>query len=102
MAGVVGHDGYGVDARVHFGDRSAPVNCGRQTCLLAEAIKCELRRVDIAYPSKAASVVGYISERLKKLGQGEAPELDFQIAILSFVLAFVDDIFSMVLNTTFK
>ena len=98
MAGLISHDGYGVDTRVQFGDREAPVNCGRQTCLLAEAIKRELRRLDIAYPSKAASVIAYLAERLAKLGQGTLPELDFLVEALAFVLAFVDDISGMVIN----
>ena len=60
MAGYVGKDGYGVDTRVQFGDRSAPVLCGRHSALLAYAIKLELRRLDLAYPSHKQSVIDYV------------------------------------------
>ena len=97
MAGTVDRDGYGFDPRVQFGDRAAPVLCGRQTCLLADAIKRELRRLDIAYPSVDGAVIAYVAERLAKL-QAEAPAIDFIVAALFFVLAFVDDVSGMIVN----
>ena len=95
MACYVGDDGYGVDTRVQFGDRSAPILCGRQTCLLADAIKRELRRLDLEYPSQAASVIAYIAARL---GQMELSILDFCVAALFFILMFVDDAAAWVIN----
>jgi hypothetical protein len=97
MAGTIDQDGYGVDPRVQFGDRSAPVLCGRQTCLLTDAIRRELRRLDLAYPSREASVIEYVAERLAKLESGAA-ELDFVVGALYFMLAFVDDISAMIIN----
>ena len=97
MAGTIDRDGYGFDPRVQFGDRAAPVQCGRQTCLLADAIKRELRRLDLTYPSKVATVNAYVAERTTKLRPG-ASEIDFTVAALSFILAFVDDIAGMVID----
>lgn len=92
MAGYIGKDGYGVDTRVQFGDRSAPVLCGRQSALLAYAIKLELRRLDLAYPSHVQSVLDYAERRINAQGQNTAPtELDFVIAALFFFLIYVDD-----------
>ena len=96
MAGYVGADGYGYDPRCQFGDKCAPVLCGRQTCLLAEAIKRELRRLDLAYPSKAASIIAWIADRLA--GRDAGGPLDFTITALFFFLMFVDDTAAMVLN----
>ena len=95
MAGYVGDDGYGVDPRVQFGDRSAPILCGRQTCLLADAVKRELRRLDLEYPSKAASVIAYVAARI---GQTDQRLDDFCIAALFFFLMFVDDAAAWVIN----
>lgn len=92
MAGYVGKDGYGVDTRVQFGDRSAPVLCGRQSALLAHAIKLELRRLDLAYPSRVQSIIDYIVRRVSAAGSSDAPpELDFVRAALFFFLIYVDD-----------
>ena len=92
MAGYVGKDGYGVDTRVQFGDRSAPVLCGRQSALLAYAIKLELRRLDLAYPSHVQSVLEYVARRLNAKSKSEVPaELDFLIAALFFFQIYVDD-----------
>ena len=92
MAGYVGKDGYGIDTRVQFEDRSAPVLCGRQSTLLAYAIRLELRRLDLAYPSHKQSVIDYFIRRLNAGGQSEVPaELDFVIAALFFFLIYVDD-----------
>ena len=50
MSGFVHADGYGADERVQFGQREAPVLCGRQSCFLVWAIRRELDRLDAAYP----------------------------------------------------
>lgn len=91
MAGYVGKDGYGIDTRVQFGDRSAPVLCGRQSALLAHAVKLELRRLDLAYPSCVPSVLEYIKRRLNADTQSVSAEHDFVIAALFFFLIYVDD-----------
>ena len=92
MAGVVGKDGYGVDPRVQFGDRSAPVLCGRQSALLAHAVKIELRRLDLAYPSQAETVIEFLERRLGANSSRDQPaERDFVVAALFFFLIYVDD-----------
>eukprot|EP00966_Prymnesium_polylepis_P165871 3834154-Prymnesium_polylepis.1 len=54
MSGFCHHDGFGVDERVQFGQREAPVLTGRQSCFILEvvwAIRRELRRLDAEYPT---------------------------------------------------
>jgi len=53
MSGFVHLDGFGFDPRIQFefGQREAPVLCGRQSCFLVWAIQRELARLDEAYPA---------------------------------------------------
>jgi hypothetical protein len=87
MSGFVHGDGYGVDERVQFGQREAPVLCGRQSCFVAWAIRRELRRLDAAYPSRHEAVLAWLEARAQ-LGSSDAALLD----ALFFVCIFVDDV----------
>ena len=63
MSGFVHADGYGFDPRIQFGQREAPVLCGRQSCFLVAAVRRELSRLEAAYPTRAASVLKYVGCR---------------------------------------
>ena len=61
MSGFVHADGYGYDPRIQFGQREAPVLCGRQSCFLVFAMRRELHRLEASYPSRAESVAAWLS-----------------------------------------
>ena len=81
-------DGYGYDPRIQFGQREAPVLCGRQSCFLVAAVRRELTRLESEYPCRASSVIRWLRERLPTTGSDEEGSLQ----ALFFVLIFVDDV----------
>ena len=92
MSGFCHQDGFGVDERVQFGQREAPVLTGRQSCFIVWAIRRELRRLDLEYPSDDRVVAAWLAARAQlraaDLDQGEEWVWD----VLYFVLMFVDDV----------
>jgi hypothetical protein len=88
MSGFVHADGYGYDPRIQFGQREAPVLCGRQSCFLVWVMRRELLRLEAEYPSRAASVVAWIADRLRHATEGGEAD----ISCLFFLLMFVDDV----------
>ena len=92
MSGFCHRDGFGVDERVQFGQREAPVLTGRQSCFIVWAIRRELRRLDQEYPSDERVVAAWLTARAQlrasDLDQGEEWLWD----VLYFVLMFVDDV----------
>lgn len=91
MSGFVHHDGYGVDERVQFGQREAPVLTGRQSCFIVWAIRRELRRLDAEYPTRLPAVAAWLQRRRALDGASGAHDW-WQRDVLSFVLMFVDDV----------
>ena len=89
MSGFVHGDGYGVDERVQFGQREAPVLCGRQSCFLIWAVRRELARLDRSYPSRVAAILDWLRHRL---GRSRDDDPGWLWASLSFVLMYVDDV----------
>ena len=89
MSGFVHSNGYGADERVQFGQREAPVLCGRQSCFLVWAIRRELDRLDAAYPPTDPLLRSWMQARQKRSGGEGAAWL---WAALSFVLMYVDDV----------
>ena len=90
-SGFVHHDGFGVDERVQFGQREAPVLTGRQSCFIVWAIRRELRRLDGEYPSAVPGVVEWVRRRLAAAERADGDRW-WQWAALFFVLMFVDDV----------
>ena len=77
------------DERVQFGQREAPVLCGRQSCFLVWAIRRELDRLDAAYPPTDPLLRSWMQARRQRSdGEGAA----WLWAALSFVLMYVDDV----------
>ena len=89
MSGFVHSNGYGADERVQFGQREAPVLCGRQSCFLVWAIRRELDRLDAAYPPTDPLLRSWMQARQQRSGGEGAAWL---WAALSFVLMYVDDV----------
>ena len=89
MSGFVHADGYGADERVQFGQREAPVLCGRQSCFLIWAVRRELARIDRDYPSRVGAVLDWIQYRAA-FARDDDPE--WLWSSLSFVLMYVDDV----------
>ena len=89
MSGFVHADGYGADERVQFGQREAPVLCGRQSCFLIWAVRRELSRIDREYPSRVGAVLDWIQYRAA-FARDDDPE--WLWSSLSFVLMYVDDV----------
>ena len=89
MSGFVHADGYGADERVQFGQREAPVLCGRQSCFLVWAIRRELDRLDAAHPPTDPMLRGWMQARRQRCDEGDVAWL---WAALSFVLMYVDDV----------
>ena len=81
-------DGYGYDPRIQFGQREAPVLCGRQSCFLVWVMRRELLRLEAEYPSRATSVLAWIADRLRHVTEGSEAD----ISCLFFLLMFVDDV----------
>ena len=88
MSGFVHADGYGYDPRIQFGQREAPVLCGRQSCFLVWVMRRELLRLEAEYPSRATSVLAWIADRLRHVTEGSEAD----ISCLFFLLMFVDDV----------
>ena len=88
MSGFVHADGYGYDPRIQFGQREAPVLCGRQSCFLVAAMRRELHRLDAAYPTRAPQATQWLAARLAKSLNGSKGDL----SSLFFLLMFVDDV----------
>jgi len=95
VSGFVHGDGYGADERVQFGQREAPVLCGRQSCFLIWAVRRELARLDLAYPSRVAAILDWLSHR-SRLSRDDDP--GWLWATLSFVLMYVDDVGGVSIN----
>jgi hypothetical protein len=91
MSGFCHHDGFGVDERVQFGQREAPVLTGRQSCFIVWAIRRELRRLDAEYPTADPAVAEWLRRRAG-LGEADGARDWWQRDVLSFVLMFVDDV----------
>jgi hypothetical protein len=95
MSGFVHGDGYGADERVQFGQREAPVLCGRQSCFLIWAVRRELARLDLAYPSRVAAILDWLQHRS---GRSQDDDPRWLWATLSFVLMYVDDVGGVSIN----
>ena len=91
MSGFVHHDGFGVDKRVQFGQREAPVLTGRQSCFIVWAIRRELRRLDGEYKSVVPGVINWLQHRAG-LRQADESSSWWQYDALFYVLMFVDDV----------
>ena len=87
-SGFVHADGFGYDPRIQFGQREAPVLCGRQSCFLVAAVRRELSRLEAEYPCRASSVVAWLRSREPRRESSENDGL----RALFFVLMFVDDV----------
>ena len=93
MSGFVHSDGYGVDERVQFGQREAPVLCGRQSCFITWAIKRELRRLDLQYAVRAPAALAWLRERAARATSADADGVDASLLdTLFFVCMYVDDV----------
>jgi len=88
MSGFVHADGFGFDPRIQFGQREAPVLCGRQSCFLVAAMRRELARLEYEYPCRAESVLRWLADRVSRRDEGQ--EGDF--VSLFLILMFVDDV----------
>jgi len=96
LSGRLFRTGYGQDLRVNFGERDAMDNTGDASNALAFFIKHELARLDKQYPTKAASVVTWLVERLGFADANSTSDSaeggnDFVWAVLFFFLYYVDD-----------
>jgi hypothetical protein len=91
QSGFCHHDGYGVDERVQFGQREAPVLTGRQSCFLVWAVRRELQRLDDEYPLSDDAARAWlvrrstVRDRCRNVAQ-------WRCDTLSFVLMYVDDV----------
>ena len=81
-------DGFGVDERVQFGQREAPVLTGRQSCFIVWAIRRELRRLDAEYKPVEEGLLRWLASRAAV----EETSGEWRGAVLSFVLQYVDDV----------
>eukprot|EP00966_Prymnesium_polylepis_P330759 7386375-Prymnesium_polylepis.2 len=91
MSGFCHHDGPGVDERVQFGQREAPVLTGRQSCFIVWAVRRELWRLDAEYPTADPAVTAWLRRR-EGLGEADGARNWWQRDVLSFVLMFVNDV----------
>lgn len=92
QSGRLFRDGYGHDFRVNFGEKDAMDSTGDASNALAFFIRHELKRLDKAYPSRAASVVAWIEMRAGlAAGAGEEQATDFWWSVLFYFLIYVDD-----------
>ena len=89
MSGFVHGDGYGADERVQFGQKEAPVLCGRQSCFLIWAIRREIARADAEHPTRHAGIREWLQRRKES---ADAQDATWQWEALSFVLMYVDDV----------
>ena len=83
-------DGYGVDERIQFGQREAPVLTGRQSCFLVWAIRREIRKRDAEFPVRDARLREWLEQRAANVS--DESTCWWQRDTLSFVLMFVDDV----------
>jgi len=99
MSGFVHSDGYGYDPRIQFGQREAPVLCGRQSCFIVWAVRRELARLDAAYPSLEAPILAWLKQRREAARAAGAAAGDaYHWAVLCYALMFVDDIGAASIN----
>ena len=103
MSGFVHADGYGADERVQFGQREAPVLCGRQSCFLMWAVRRELQRFDGKYPTREPAILAWLAMRRasagavdESAGHGDQStsscDAPWRWAALFFTLMYVDDV----------
>ena len=92
QSGFCHHDGFGVDERVQFGQREAPVLTGRQSCFLVWAVRRELRRLDAEYPCADADLRAWLDRRSSPSPTREADGHWWRQGALFFVLMYVDDV----------
>ena len=88
MSSTCQWDGYGQDTRVQFGQREAPVLCGRQSCFVVWAIRRELDRLGQEYAPRDVKVLAFIATRA---AQAKAGDHAHAWAVLYFLLMYVDD-----------
>ena len=93
--------GFGHDHRVNFGERDAMDHTCRASDALCIMVRIELRRLDVEYPSKAASIVAWIAMRLgcaSDAGESAGGDRDFTWVVFFFFFYFVDDAGLAVIN----
>ena len=91
MSGTCQWDGYGLDGRVQFGQREAPVLCGRQSNFMVWAIRRELDRLGALYPTRDANVKAFLARR-SELAEADLEESDQHVyAVMYFICMYVDD-----------
>ena len=88
MSGFVHEDGFGLDERIQFGQREAPVLMSRQSCYLVWAIRREIERLEAKHPPRDPVVRRWLEAR-RRLAAGAAA---YRGAALSFILMYVDDL----------
>ena len=106
MSGFVHADGYGADERVQFGQREAPVLCGRQSCFLMFAVRRELQRFDDEHPVVDEKILRWVAARKSSLTASERGQEDTYAGLsaswrqwaLSFCLMYVDDVGAVSFN----
>ena len=83
---------FGSDLSINFGDRDAMDHCCRSSDAVAHITRWELARLDAEYPSKAASVIAWLTERLGFAQQAGSVEQErFFWAVMFYFLMYVDD-----------
>lgn len=89
LSGLLHRDGFGLDIRVQFGQREAPVLTGRQSCFIVWAIRRELRRLDAAYAPRDPLVLAWVARRAERMAAAGGTEAEW--TALFVVMIFVDD-----------
>ena len=88
MSGTCQWDGYGLDKRVQFGQREAPVYCGRQSTFIVWALRRELDRLAVTYPPTDQQIIAFLNSRKARERAGDSAHAWARTYVLSM---YVDD-----------
>ena len=89
LSGLLHGDGFGLDTRVQFGQREAPVLCGRQSCFVIWMVRRELQRLDGEYASRDPLVLAWLDRRTQRMAAEGGTAAEWTALFICMI--FVDD-----------
>ena len=90
--------GYGTDWCVNFGERDAPDHTGRSSNALCHFMRCELKRLELEYPTVVPELQAWLAFRASIRPEHVQPADDFVYSVLFFILFYVDDAGAAIVN----
>jgi len=89
LSGLLHGDGFGLDTRVQFGQREAPLLCGRQSCFVIWMITRELQRLDAEYAPRDPMVLAWLGGRARRMAAEGGTAAEWTALFVCMI--FVDD-----------